>query len=105
MDLAGKDIAVLGAGGSGHAAAALGLSRGARVIVFDDGAPEKLVAARERFEALGATFHSGATALQPTGRFDLAVISPGIDLASPLAEAFAAISEEVVGEIEFAYRL
>src|SRR5690606_26027204 len=41
----------------------------------------------------------------PVGTFDLTVISPGIDTASPLARAFAAVSGESIGEIEFAFRL
>jgi UDP-N-acetylmuramoylalanine--D-glutamate ligase len=105
MDLAGKQIAVLGAGGSGYAAAALGLARGATVAVFDSGAPEKLAPAVAKFKALGAPLTCGEAALHPPGRFDLCVISPGIDASWPIAEAFAAASGELVGEIEFAWRL
>ena len=79
MELAGKQIAVLGAGGSGYAAAALALSRGASVRVFDSGAPEKLAAAVAKFEALGAPLTCGEAALTPPHRFDLVVLSPGID--------------------------
>ncbi len=105
MDLAGKQIAVLGAGGSGYAAAALALARGASVSVFDSGSPEKLAAAVTRFAALGAPLTCGAEALVPAANYDLCVISPGIDASWPIATAFAAASKELVGEIEFAWRL
>ncbi len=105
MNLSGKQIAVLGAGGSGYAAAALALSRGAKAKVFDSGAPEKLAPAAAKFEALGAPLVCGEAALRDPGRFDLAVVSPGIDPASPLARALAAASGEFLGEIEFAFRL
>jgi UDP-N-acetylmuramoylalanine--D-glutamate ligase len=104
MDLAGKQIAVLGAGGSGYAAAALALSRGALVRVFDSGSPETLAAAVARFAALGAPLTSGETALEPPHSFDTVVVSPGIDTASPIARSFAAASGEFIGEIEFAWR-
>jgi UDP-N-acetylmuramoylalanine--D-glutamate ligase len=105
MDLAGKQIAVLGAGGSGYAAAALALSRGASVRVFDSGSAEKLSAAVAKFGALGAPLACGEAALVPPHRFDLVVLSPGIDTAWPIARAFAAATGELIGEIEFAWRL
>ena len=104
MELAGKQIAVLGAGGSGYAAAALALSRGASVRVFDSGSPEKLAAAVAKFAALGAPLTCGEAALEPPHSFDIVVVSPGIDTAWPIARAFAAASGELIGEIEFAWR-
>jgi len=105
MELQGKHVAILGAGGSGYAAAALALARGASVKVFDSGAPGKLSAAVTRFSELGAPLTCGEAALIPPHHFDLTVISPGIDTVWPIAVAFAAESDELVGEIEFAYRL
>lgn len=105
MELNGKRLAILGAGGSGFAAAALAVSRGAEVVAFDNGSPEKLEAAAARFAGIGVSLVRGENALAPEGHFDLAVISPGIDTAWPIAKAFAAASEELVGEIEFAFRL
>lgn len=105
MDLAGKRIAVLGAGGSGQAAAALGRSRGAEVAAFDSGSPEKLAPAAAKFAALGVPLTCGEDALRPPRAFDLCVLSPGIDASWPIAEAFAGASGELVGEIEFAWRL
>lgn len=105
MDLKGKRLAVLGAGSSGYAAAALALSRGALVEVYDSGSAEKLAAASAKFATLGLTLFCGDAALTPVGTFALTVLSPGIDPAWPIARAFAAASSELIGEIEFAYRL
>ncbi len=105
MDLQGKRLAVLGAGGSGYAAAALALSRGALVEAYDSGSAEKLAPAVAKFAGLGVILTCGEEALAPTGHFDLTVISPGIDTAWPIAVAFAAASTELIGEIEFADRL
>ena len=106
MDLQGKKVAVLGAGKSGICAAQLAVSRGAAsVSAFDSGAPEKLRAARENFAGAGVNLITGGEALHPREEFDYAVISPGIDANWPLGKAFAAASGELIGEIEFAWRL
>lgn len=105
MDLQGKRIAILGAGRSGSAAAALARSRGALVEAYDSGSAEKLAPAVADFARLGVTLTCGEEALAPSGVFDLTVISPGIDTVSPLALVFAAASAEFLGEIELAYRL
>ncbi|MDA7926845.1 UDP-N-acetylmuramoyl-L-alanine--D-glutamate ligase [Verrucomicrobiales bacterium] len=104
MNLKGQRVAILGAGGSGLAAAALALSCGAQVEAFDSGSSDKLSAAAVRFEELGVTLTTGKTALAPSGRFDLTVMSPGIALTWSIARIFSGVSDELVGEIEFAYR-
>ena len=105
MELDGKHVAILGAGTSGFAAAKLALDRGAHVAAFDSGEPGKLSGAAERFRAIGVELARGDDALSPSRRFDLAVISPGIDLGWPLAQTFIDCSEELIGEIELAFRL
>ena len=104
MNLKGQSIAVLGAGGSGLAAAELALACGAQVDAFDSGSSEKLSAAVERFNGIGVTLRTGEAALAPTAHYDLTVMSPGISLLWPIARAFSDASDELVGEIEFAFR-
>lgn len=104
MDLEGQRVAILGAGGSGLAAAALALACGASVEAFDSGDSEKLRDAVDRFEAAGVRLTTGDAALTPEGKYDLTVLSPGIALSWPIAQVFAAVSTELVGEIEFAFR-
>ncbi len=105
MDLIGKKVAVLGAGGSGLAAAALALSHGASVSAFDSGDTLRLASAVERFAELGVVLTCGDDALSPPIAYDVSVISPGIDQRRPIARAFFEASDELIGEIEFAFRL
>lgn len=105
MELAGKSVAILGAGGSGYAAAALARRRGAEVAAFDSGDPEKLAAATARFADIGVALTCGEAALHAPRRFDLTVLSPGIDRVWPIARAFDEASGELIGEIEFAWRM
>ncbi|MEM7600533.1 MAG: Mur ligase family protein, partial [Verrucomicrobiota bacterium] len=104
LDLSGQQIAVLGAGGSGLAAAQLCLARGADVAVYDSGDSAKLSAASVRFSDLGIKLVVGESALEPSREFDLTVISPGIDLAWPIGRVFESCSRELIGEIELAFR-
>lgn len=105
MKLNGKKIAVLGAGGSGFAAATLALAQGASVTAFDSGNPERLAPAIEKFRGAGIELVYGEEALAPKDRFDISVLSPGIATTWPIAVTFSENSEELIGEIEFAWRL
>jgi len=104
IDLKDRHFAVLGAGASGLAAAALATAHGACVVAFDSGEGPALSAASERFAALGVDLVTGEAALRPPRRFDCAVLSPGIATDQPIARAFADASAELIGEIEFAWR-
>ncbi len=105
MDLRGIRVAVLGAGVSGKAAALLAAGRGAEVVVADAGSPQRLADAAAELRAQGLRVLLGEEALRPDTRVDLAVLSPGIPLDSVLAGSWMAASGELLGEIEFAWRL
>lgn len=100
MSLSGKHVAILGAGHSGRAAAALALRQGARVSLWDAAGDEAL-----RDMPAGVELHAHATEEQ--GRAltcDLLVVSPGIDTYGPYVAAFAGHAGEVIGEVELAAR-
>jgi len=100
MRLNGKHIAILGAGRSGRAAAALALREGARVSVWD-------LADAQAFTGMpaGVESHPAATAEQGGGVVsDLLVVSPGIDTYGPFVAAFSAHAGEIIGEVELAAR-
>ena len=97
MDYNGEKIAILGCGRSGAGAAGLACREGARVAVFDTGE-------QARFTMEGVATHLGREALTAPVDFDLAVISPGIDLASPLARRFSEQGVRIIGEMEFGYQ-
>ena len=98
-------IAILGAGTSGIAAARLAAAGGAAWVgVFDSGDPARLSTASEVLEPLGIECHFGDAALEAPEGLDLVVVSPGIDVAWPIAKAFAGTGAPLVGEIEYAFR-
>lgn len=98
MQLTNLNIAVLGAGRSGRAAARLAMKHGARVRVFDTSAsignwPEDIPLHASATEEDGRAF-----------RADLVVISPGIETDSPFVKSFGREGVETIGEMELAFR-
>lgn len=104
MTLAGQHIAVLGLGASGRGAARLALQRGARVTVLDSGPAQALADSAASLQAEGVGVVLGASGPPAGERFDLAVLSPGIDPTWDLPRGFAEAGVPVIGEIEFAWR-
>jgi UDP-N-acetylmuramoylalanine--D-glutamate ligase len=100
MNLTGKHVAILGAGCSGRAAAALALREGATVSAWDAAGPEAFAGMPE-----GVMIHPNATEEQGGKVFsDMLVVSPGIDTYGPYVAAFSNRTGEVVGEVELAAR-
>jgi len=98
--LEGKHVAVLGAGGSGRAAAKLALAHGAQVCIYDSGTisenvdlPDDILRVPNATEQMGADIQC-----------DLLVISPGIDTYGSFVAAFAKGAREMIGEVELACR-
>jgi UDP-N-acetylmuramoylalanine--D-glutamate ligase len=98
MNCHGQRIAILGCGRSGAGAAGLACREGATVTVFD-------TSENAKFSMAGVKAYLGGEALTAETRYDLAVISPGIDLGSDLARRFSMGGVPIIGEMEFAYRL
>jgi UDP-N-acetylmuramoylalanine--D-glutamate ligase len=99
LNLAGKNVLVLGLGDTGLSCARWLLARGARVSVADsrDAPPQ---ASRLAELAPGVALFTGpfdAARLQAT---DLLVVSPGVPLADPAVAAAIAAGVEVVGDVE-----
>ncbi len=94
--------AVLGLGTSGEAAARLLQRHGARVTVFDSGKPDqqKILG----LEEIGVSVITGAAADVADGRYDLTVLSPGIDPVVALAQNFLRRGATFTGELELAFR-
>ena len=101
MELAGKQVIIIGLGRSGVAAAQLCLSRGAQVIGTDRSPLSTLsTAARNLPISLVAGSHQGV-AFETA---DLIIVSPGVPDLSELARAQQA-GVQVIGELELAARL
>jgi UDP-N-acetylmuramoylalanine--D-glutamate ligase len=101
VQLAGKRVVVVGLGTSGIAAARVCVERGAHVIGTDSKRLEELpVEVRE----LGLELLVGGHAEVDFGNADLVVVSPGVPPFAAL-EAAERAGVEVIGELEFAWRL
>ena len=112
MDYRGKKIAVIGAGKSGIAAAALLEHEGALPFVYDEGENFDADAAGERLrKALVpygikesvTVFTGGLPSDEEISSFEIAVFSPGVPLDTPFAEKLKAKGVKISGEIELAY--
>jgi UDP-N-acetylmuramoylalanine--D-glutamate ligase len=97
-DLSASTVLVCGARFAGQAAARALLARGERVLITDRTRPEGLA----EVVSAGAQFVGELTALPDV---DLVVTSPGWRPDHPLLVAAAARGVEVLGEVEFAWRL
>jgi UDP-N-acetylmuramoylalanine--D-glutamate ligase len=100
MNLTGKHVAILGAGRSGRAAAALALREGARVSAWD-------LCGAEAFVGMPAGVDCHPQASETEGRdlvSDLLIVSPGIDTYGSYVAAFSANTGEMMGEVELAAR-
>jgi len=100
-----KNIAVLGAGLSGTAAALLLRSQDANVSVLDSATENKLPESTiKNLRDHGVRVISGPAAETNRDAYDLAVLSPGIDPDSPLAQNFSSRNIEMIGELELGWQ-
>lgn len=100
-----QNIAILGAGRSGLAAAALARREGAIPVLFDgaEGVAAEKARARAAEALPGIEFIAGEQAGLACGRsFPLLITSPGIDLTTGWGKAMSVLAEKAIGEIEFA---
>jgi UDP-N-acetylmuramoylalanine--D-glutamate ligase len=105
MKYQGKNVAVLGAGLSGTAAALLLRSEGAEVTVLDSAEEKTLLKSTiENLRARGVIVRCGRDAETDSSNYDFVVLSPGIDPISPLATNFSSRKIETLGELELGWR-
>lgn len=108
MKYSGLHFAILGAARSGLAAGRLAAMHGARITLFDEGDPAKLVKNIEAARTLGFNIITGDEARNCTiveGDYDLAILSPGFDVNWPLPVKFSAANIPLTGEMEFGFTL
>ncbi|UQA60014.1 UDP-N-acetylmuramoyl-L-alanine--D-glutamate ligase [Polyangium aurulentum] len=103
MQLAGRNVLVIGLGLSGVAAALLALRCGARVVANDASPRERLSPEAIGLEAAGVRVVAGGHDGALFSGTDLVVLSPGVPSFQAL-EAFEAAGGEVIGELELASR-
>jgi UDP-N-acetylmuramoylalanine--D-glutamate ligase len=100
-----QNVAVLGAGLSGTAAALLLKAEGAKVTVLDSAEEKNLLKSTlDNLREQGVHVISGPAAETATTPYDFVVLSPGIDPLSPLAQNFSERKIEIIGELELGWR-
>jgi len=100
-----QNVAVLGAGLSGAAAALLLKAEGANVTVLDSADENKLLKSTiDNLRAQNIRVVCGKAADQDSGNYDFVVASPGIDPASALAQNFSSRKIDIIGELELGWR-
>ena len=116
MRYSNQNVAVLGAGLSGAAAALLLKAEGANVTVLDSADENKLLKSTiDNLRAQNIRVICGQAADQDSGKYDFVVSSPGIDPASALARNFSSRSPrdesirsadkiDIIGELELGWR-
>jgi UDP-N-acetylmuramoylalanine--D-glutamate ligase len=100
-----QNIAVLGAGLSGSAAALLLRSEGALVTVLDSAEEKNLLKSTiDNLRAQDVRVICGTAANEDASSYEMAVLSPGIDPASQLVRNFSARGIDIIGELELGWR-
>ena len=100
-----QNIAVLGAGLSGTAAALLLRSEGAQVTMLDSAAEKSLLKSTiDNLRAQDVRVICGAAADEDSSTYQMAVLSPGIDPASQLVRNFSSRGIDIIGELELGWR-
>ena len=107
MSYKNQSIAVLGAGESGEAAALLLQEEEAMITILDAADETKLRKKIDALHARGIRVIAGPASERESahGRYDLAVLSPGIDPAAPLVQNFLKRRIAMIGELELAYEM
>ena len=100
-----QNVAVLGAGLSGTAAALLLKAEGADVTVLDSAEEKKLLKSTlDNLREQGVHVMAGPSVEADATAYDFVVLSPGIDPLSPLAQNFSDRKIEIIGELELGWR-
>src|SRR5215813_6938886 len=100
-----QNVAVLGAGLSGSAAALLLKSEGAQVTVLDSAEEKNLLKSTiDNLRAQGVRVTCGAAAHEDRSVYEMAVLSPGIDPTSQLVRNFSSRGIDIIGELELGWR-
>jgi UDP-N-acetylmuramoylalanine--D-glutamate ligase len=100
-----QNIAVVGAGLSGSAAALLLRSEGAQVTVLDSAEEKNLLRSTlDNLRTHDVRVICGAAADEDSAAYHMTILSPGIDPVSRLARNFSSHGIETIGELELGWR-
>lgn len=107
MNVKGMRVAIAGMGVSGFAIARAVQKLGGEAIVFDQRPADSgaAIQAADDLTSLGVKVVTGWHGRLEPGSYDLYVVSPGFPVTHPSIQDMRGAGKEVIGEIEFAYRI
>jgi len=105
VELAGKQIVVVGMARSGIAAAALCARRGAKVVATDRKGAREFPPEVMNLEKEGVRLELGGHRMETFTSASMIVVSPGVPSTMPELQAARAAGVPVVAELELGYRL
>jgi UDP-N-acetylmuramoylalanine--D-glutamate ligase len=105
VELAGKNIVVVGLARSGIAAAALCARLGARVVATDRKGPRELPPEVMNLEKQGVRLELGGHRMETFTSASMIVVSPGVPSTMPELQAARAAGVPVVAELELGFRI
>src|SRR5690349_17958345 len=103
FNLANQQVLVIGLGASGQAACRLLRVRGAQVVAVDQAENVALQSVAVELRGLGVEVRLGVKTTPPLA-FDLAVLSPGVPVASALVQDVLGRHIPLMGELELGYQ-
>lgn len=103
MIYSGKKAVVLGLGHSGEAAATLLREEGAEVTVCESSDNAGLRDKAAKLEEFGIKVLLGSSADSDAAKYDICVLSPGIDPVVPLVQNVIRKKIPIIGELELAF--
>ncbi|MGJ7043889.1 UDP-N-acetylmuramoyl-L-alanine--D-glutamate ligase [Thermoanaerobacterium thermosulfurigenes] len=105
MDFCGKKVVVAGFGLSGKALCKVLLMLNAKIFVFDSENEDKFGDDLKEFKEKGVTFCFKKVTDELLNGTEMVVVSPGISMDSDIVVLSKSKGIDVIGEVEFAYRL
>ncbi|MBR1571541.1 MAG: UDP-N-acetylmuramoyl-L-alanine--D-glutamate ligase [Lachnospiraceae bacterium] len=106
MDILTQTYIVVGTGKSGIAAAGLLLRKGCKVYLYDGNMELDVTAFHEKNPELDKVeIYLGDKVEEVLSQVDVAVLSPGVPVDSPLVQKMTSLGITIWGEVELAYRL
>ncbi|WKV09380.1 UDP-N-acetylmuramoyl-L-alanine--D-glutamate ligase [Thermoanaerobacterium sp. CMT5567-10] len=105
MDLRGKKVIVAGFGLSGKSLCKVLSMFGAKIFVYDSKSKEELKDDISEFKDSGITFCFKDVTDELLDGAEIVIVSPGIPIDSEIVALAKSKGIEVIGEVEFAYRL
>ena len=100
--LTGAQVAIIGLGESGFAAAQLALNKGGNVYVSDSRTEPEIATRRTKLRAAGAQVELGRHDISRLAGSDLVVVSPGIPPQAPVLREHTVSGIPWISQPEFA---